>query len=549
MNVSDKLAVTVQYDDEVETYEEPAKHGSSAVFFMPLAKKIGDSDVKFSGPCKPNSNIWSMVMTVLVDGAGVHEDSAHCRGSKLGGTAGKNVIGNTLNFLLHSLSPLLSFVPPSGIKLDLNAYVNDPTSHQPTKKAHCGDQILLVTAARSTSTSASPPKNSMYTYKRAAISYPAKGAMASSVSYDSSRRSNHSVLPPSTLHIQPGVDRKIAFDNALGKNELQQAANDAAWRSLMAPHDQLVEEEWKADAVKKDTCLSRIYLLREQFAEAACQKGIDSLTPPSHSNNGTKVNEIEDGRIYGKEYDNDDKDFSYHSSDGSAEEEAAVHRELGHGTVGTSPMATLGSKEGSTHNSGQMENTPNWLHEINNNQMFGKADLISVPINQFFFCIVCNNHKNINDLSAWLPIFLLKSGVATWELFDVDFADVCNKFVWDSDGGLGNMWVKYYKCPDIEYIQCILMSQKDAAVWEGFAGTLRNAYAGLSVEATIIPQALDDATATATMVSSSISSSTPGTPTSCVTQASSKHSDELQAVLDKALGGYFVSIMDGSCLW
>jgi hypothetical protein len=50
-----------------------------------------------------------------------------------------------------------------------------------------------------------------------------------------------------------------------------------------------VGDEWRADAVKKDTCLSHINLLREQFAKAACQKGIDVLTPPTHSNIGTDV--------------------------------------------------------------------------------------------------------------------------------------------------------------------------------------------------------------------------------------------------------------------
>jgi hypothetical protein len=33
MNVSDNSVVTVPYDDEVKTYEEPAKRESSAVFF------------------------------------------------------------------------------------------------------------------------------------------------------------------------------------------------------------------------------------------------------------------------------------------------------------------------------------------------------------------------------------------------------------------------------------------------------------------------------------------------------------------------------------
>jgi hypothetical protein len=290
MNVVDK-PVMVLYADGVENYEEPAKHGSTAIFFAPLAKEFGDSNrqkmnvsdkptvrvpyadevklmrnrqsaealpfffpeplakesgdsaVKFGGPSKPNNNIWLMVMTMLVDGVGVHEDSAHCRGSKFGGPAQKNVICNTLNFLLHSLSPLPFFIPPSGIELDLDAYVNDLSPRQPTKRALCKDQISLITAAQSTSTSASSTKISMYTNKRNAISSPAKGAMASSISYNSSHGDDNSVLPPSTLYIQPGVDCKIAFDNALGKTELLQAAKDAAQWSLIAPLDQLVDEE------------------------------------------------------------------------------------------------------------------------------------------------------------------------------------------------------------------------------------------------------------------------------------------------------------------
>jgi hypothetical protein len=111
------------------------------------------------------------------------------------------------------------------------------------------------------------------------------------------------------------------------------------------------------------------------------------------------------------------------------------------------------------------------------------------------------------------------------------FADDCNEFVWDGDGGLGNAWGTYYKCPDAEFIQCIRMSLTDAVVWKEFAGSLGNASSGLPAEATI-PQAPDDAT-WATTVSSSISSLTPGSLSSGVMQASSTHSDELQAALDK----------------
>ncbi len=152
----------------------------------------------------------------------------------------------------------------------------------------------------------------------------------------------------------------------MGKNELQQAAKDAAWRLLTAPLDQLVVEEWRADAVKEDTCLSHSNLLWEQFTEAACQKGIDLLTPPTLSNNGIDVDEIGNDRIHGKKYNNDDNYFNYHSSDGSAKEQAAAHGEFVHDAVGTSPMDTSGSKEGATCDFVQMDDTPNWLYEISN---------------------------------------------------------------------------------------------------------------------------------------------------------------------------------------
>ncbi len=80
---------------------------------------------------------------------------------------------------VNNKSLSLSAVAPSRIELDLDAYVNDPDSCQPTKKALCGNQILLVTAARSASTSASPIRFSLYSNKRNPISSPAKGRSAS----------------------------------------------------------------------------------------------------------------------------------------------------------------------------------------------------------------------------------------------------------------------------------------------------------------------------------------------------------------------------------
>jgi hypothetical protein len=102
-------------------------------------------------------NVRSTVPTLSANGTGANGVTR-----KLGA---KNVNNKSLS---------LSAVAPSRIKLDLDACVNDPDSRQPTKKALCGDQVSLVTAARSASTFASPVRFSLYSNKRNAISSPAK---------------------------------------------------------------------------------------------------------------------------------------------------------------------------------------------------------------------------------------------------------------------------------------------------------------------------------------------------------------------------------------
>jgi hypothetical protein len=57
---------------------------------------------------------------------------------------------------------------------DLKEYSLDPSSRQPTKKAFCGDESSMVTAAVSTTSAASPAGASRYTKKRVALTSPAK---------------------------------------------------------------------------------------------------------------------------------------------------------------------------------------------------------------------------------------------------------------------------------------------------------------------------------------------------------------------------------------
>jgi hypothetical protein len=203
------------------------------------------------------------------------------------------------NVINKSLSP--SFVSPFGIELDLDVYVNDPASRQPTKRALCGDQRLLVTAAQSTSTSASPAQVNLYSNKRTAISSPTKSGMALPKLNPLSPENNQPVIPLPTSCVLTSVHQKKAFDPLLGMQELQRDADNAAWRSLMDPFDKLVDKEEKADAAKEASCLLHIILLQEKFAHAARQKVDGLLMGTSHSKDGTDAPDFGDDGIYGRQ--------------------------------------------------------------------------------------------------------------------------------------------------------------------------------------------------------------------------------------------------------
>jgi hypothetical protein len=101
---------------------------------------------------------------------------------------------------------------------------------------------------------------------------------------------------------------------------------------------------------------------------------------------------------------------------------------------------------------GQEYDLPNWQYEIKHIEPFGKVELISALTNQIFPCIACNNHKKINNPSTWVPVFLRKSGITTWGLFDKFFEELIPDFKWGRDEGLENFWGAYYRYPGAESI-------------------------------------------------------------------------------------------------
>ncbi len=156
----------------------------------------------------------------------------------------------------------------------------------------------------------------------------------------------------------------------------------------------------------------------------------------THSQDDSDAEELDNNGIYGREYDNTDEDFSYHSSDGSDKDDTGYDCSLGNGAEGTSPPATAYSKDGQFSLGEQVEDLPSWLHEMDTNQIYDASHLLAAPITQVFPCVTCNNHSNIKDPTLWIPVFLCKSGNTTWEVFDEKFGEVGPELEWDGNEGL-----------------------------------------------------------------------------------------------------------------
>jgi hypothetical protein len=224
-------------------------------------------------------------------------------------------------------------------------------------------------------------------------------------------------------------------------------------------------------------------------------------TASTHSQDNSDAEKLDNGGIYGREYDDTNEDFSYHSSDGLDKDDSGYDHSLGNGAEGTSPPATAYSNDGQFPLGGQVEDLPSWLHEMDTNQIYGASHLLAAPITQVFPCVTCNNHSNIKDPTLWIPVFLRKSGNTTWEVFDKIVGEVDPELEWDGDEGLKNLWGMYYRCPDsacIQRIQAVRTAKNPSLPSATFlcaiAGPLNKVFDGCLVK--------DDATATATTCSS-----------------------------------------------
>ncbi len=137
------------------------------------------------------------------------------------------------------------------------------------------------------------------------------------------------------------------------------------------------------------------------------------------------IDRSESEGIYGGDYDiDDDGDLSYHSSDGSDKDDSDVDLSLGNGGEGTSPPANARNTAGQSPLRRQMDDLPDWLQEMIDNQAYGLSHLLSAPVTKCFPCIACNNRNDVTDPRGWSRAFLRKTGAPAWEVFDKNFEKI-----------------------------------------------------------------------------------------------------------------------------
>jgi hypothetical protein len=281
------------------TYDGPGQHGRKAkkntpshskyLLLIPSPKGVGATAIK-----EPEGGSDKQLGNFAGGGKTVHENN------------------NTLTHDKYAV-PSLSLKTTAGIECDLDEYVNDPASCQPLKKALCADQTLLVTAAQSSSSSISPKQISIYSNKHRALSSPAKGGM---LSHNIPRgQGQPHRIPPAMARITPKADLNEVFDDALEPQEAQLEAERSARKKRMAQYDKLMDNVEKEDKEKEAACLTRVKILQEKFAEASRNKN------PIKMGNHDSIRDAE--------LEEEDKEFSYHSSNGSAEEDREDYGELG----------------------------------------------------------------------------------------------------------------------------------------------------------------------------------------------------------------------------
>ena len=136
---------------------------------------------------------------------------------------------------------------------DLKEYSLDPSSRQPTKKAFCGDETSLVTAAVSTTSAKSPERANTYTKKRVALASPAK--------FGTGKLTDPMILPSEV--------RKQEVFRTMEDMKLSMEGYKIMQKVKMALLERVVNEEEQESLAKEAARLVRIKGKEEHYAGIA----------------------------------------------------------------------------------------------------------------------------------------------------------------------------------------------------------------------------------------------------------------------------------------
>jgi hypothetical protein len=212
---------------------------------------------------------------------------------------------------------------------DLKEYSLDPSSRQPTKKAFCGDESSLVTAAVSTTSARSPARASRYTKKRVALASPAK--------FGTGKLAAPMVLPSEV--------RKQEAVRTMDEIELSMEEYKARQKVKMAPLERVVNEEEQESLAKEAARLVRIKGKEAHYAGVARAKVTRALkeqichrqaTGDDENNDTSDDGGLDPGGIYNRQSNEDNGSFSYHNSEASTDDDD--EEEFGEGASGCSPL-------------------------------------------------------------------------------------------------------------------------------------------------------------------------------------------------------------------
>jgi hypothetical protein len=109
------------------------------------------------------------------------------------------------------------------------------------------------------------------------------------------------------------------------------------------------------------------------------------LLLPTTKRKGVNDDRMDNGGIYCGKNDDDDGNFTYHSSDRLNEDDENGNEVLGNGADGTSPTMSTCGKDFQSFIGGHSDNLPDWLHEIETNNT-SDAHFFLPPPSPRFFC-------------------------------------------------------------------------------------------------------------------------------------------------------------------